>query len=218
MMSHKDIHIYTGQLIDITWDGRLCIHIAECGKSKGELFVSGRQPWCQPNLASTDDVKEIIRRCPSGALSFRDKQDPRGDEAAAGENTVHVVYNGPYYVRGELHLDGSEANMPAAKFRVALCRCGQSKRKPFCDNSHSQAGFEDFGAVGDKGPGCERGGPLQIKRVADGPLSFSGNFTIYSAGGRAAWHGTGVALCRCGESKNKPFCDGSHTLAGFKAE
>ena len=46
----------------------------------------------------------------------------------------------------------------------------------------------------------------------------SGNVTLLAGSGRVAWHGNSVALCRCGASKNKPFCDGSHKAAAFKTE
>ena len=52
----------------------------------------------------------------------------------------------------------------------------------------------------------------------NGPLLLNGNFEIVSAGGRTTWRGTKAALCRCGASKNKPFCDGAHKAAGFEAD
>ena len=64
----------------------------------------------------------------------------------------------------------------------------------------------------------EHGGELAIKPIKDGPLMFSGNLTIRNSSGRDAWHGDRVALCRCGQSANKPFCDGAHKQAGFKSE
>ncbi len=108
--------------------------------------------------------------------------------------------------------------MPAVKYRAALCRCGESKNKPFCDNTHEKVDFRDRGAVGDSGSGCEPGGKLTIQRAPDGPLLLSGNFSIVSGAGCATWHGTKAALCRCGASKNKPFCDGAHKDIGFEAD
>ena len=108
--------------------------------------------------------------------------------------------------------------MPGVRYRAALCRCGASKNKPFCDNSHAEIGFEDAGAVGEPGPGLAgQGGALSVRAMPDGPLKLQGNCTIKAGSGRVAWEGTGVALCRCGASANKPFCDGSHRAAGFKS-
>lgn len=209
---------YKGKDLDVTWDGRLCIHIGECGHAEGDLFVGGRDPWCQPDLVDEDNVKDVVQRCPSGALMFNDRAGGENEEAA-NSNLVQVVYNGPLYVRGDLDIENAPGDMPGVRFRAALCRCGESKNKPFCDNSHLKAGFEDYGAVGDCGSGMEqKGGTLSIKAVANGPLILKGNFAIRAASGRIAWQGTQAALCRCGHSGNKPFCDGSHKQAGFEAE
>lgn len=217
-MSDKKITDYPGSAADVHWDGRLCIHIGECGRADNELFVGGRKPWCQPDVVSTDDVAEVVSRCPSGALTY-ERKDGGPDESPDEENTVSVMYNGPLYVRGDLEVEGAAPDMSGARFRAALCRCGLSKNKPFCDNSHEPAGFKDYGAVGDSGDGFDMpGGTLKVGKAPNGPLLLSGNFTIVAASGRRAWKGTKAALCRCGHSKNKPFCDGSHKDAGFQAE
>jgi CDGSH-type Zn-finger protein len=130
-----------------------------------------------------------------------------------------VSNNGPLYAEGDLQVDGAGNDMPGVRYRVALCRCGDSKNKPFCDNTHEQADFRDRGAVGETGPGFEStGGPLEIKRAPNGPLLLTGNLTVVTGAGRAAWKGTKAALCRCGKSQNKPFCDGAHVDAGFEAD
>jgi CDGSH-type Zn-finger protein/uncharacterized Fe-S cluster protein YjdI len=216
-MSDQQKFRYPGEYIDVEWDERLCIHIAECGKSEGELFVGGRQPWCDPDLTSIEDVREVVERCPSGALTYQ-VQDGQASEHAATENTVTVSCNGPYFVKGNLNIDNIPADMPGVAFRAALCRCGQSRNKPFCDNSHDSAGFRDYGAIGNTGsPIGETAGELHIKQLKDGPLLVDGNLTLLTGSGRKAWQGNNVALCRCGASSNKPFCDGSHKEAGFKS-
>jgi hypothetical protein len=81
------------------------------------------------------------------------------------------------------------------------------------------AGFQDYGAIGETGPGVDSdGGTLDIKPLPGGPLLLSGKVSLIAGSGRIAWKGESVALCRCGESKNKPFCDGSHKAAGFKSD
>lgn len=217
-MARKHDFSYPGTKANVTWNGQLCIHIGECGRAKGELFVGGRKPWCQPDLASDDEVREVVLRCPTGALSY-DFADGSAMETADAVNTVQVAYNGPLFVRGDLTIDGAPEEVPGLKYRAALCRCGQSKNKPYCDNSHEDAGFSDYGAVGDSGdPAADGGGQLQVKAAKDGPLLFKGNFTIKNGSGRDAWKGGQVALCRCGASNNKPFCDGQHKQVGFKSE
>ncbi len=216
-MSDKGLFTYPGSEIDVQWDGRLCIHIGECGSSADELFEGDRNPWCIPDKCSKAQVREVVQRCPSGALAFRDKAGT--PEQAQAENCVVVVYNGPLYASGDLALEGAPDDMPGVRFRAALCRCGQSGNKPFCDNSHLKAGFEDYGAVGEKGEALKAtGGTLKIKPLPDGPLLVNGNLTIRAGSGRIAWQGTSTALCRCGASKKKPFCDGSHKDAGFTSD
>lgn len=207
---------YFGDEIDVRWDASLCLHIGECGKAKGELFVAGREPWCLPDAASKAAVREVVERCPSGALSYTDKSG--APEPAPTENTATVIYNGPLYFTGMLQIEGAGADLPGVRTRAALCRCGASKNKPFCDNSHLEARFEDFGAVGETGPGlAATGGPLTVKPMPNGALRIAGNLSLRAATGRLAWQGSEIYLCRCGASKNKPFCDGSHRDAGFSS-
>ena len=217
-MSKKNISTFHGNDIDVSWDGRLCIHIAECGQAEGELFVGDRKPWCIPDKVSAEQVAEVCERCPTGALSYTEKHG-RLTEQAPGENTVTVVYDGPLFAHGQLTIDGKPGDMPGVNYRAALCRCGQSKNKPFCDNSHRKVDFHDPGAIGEKGPGdTSAGGQLNINPIKNGPLMISGNLTLIAGSGRWAWRGDKVALCRCGQSKNKPFCDGTHSKAGFETD
>jgi CDGSH-type Zn-finger protein/uncharacterized Fe-S cluster protein YjdI len=218
MATDSKVTKYPGKHATVAWHGGLCIHVGECGRAKGELFVGGRQPWCQPDVADQQEVREVIGRCPTGALSA-EFADGAVAETASPRNTVTVAYNGPLFLRGDLDIEGAPDDAPALRFRAALCRCGQSNNKPFCDNSHEAAGFKDYGAVGESGDaGAAPGGPLSIKGAKNGPLLLKGNVTLIAASGREAWHGKQVALCRCGESANKPFCDGAHKKIGFSTE
>lgn len=217
-MSDSSISRYAGKKVDVSWDGRLCIHMGECVRAKGDLFVAGRQPWCQPDLVSARETRDVVERCPSGALVY-DTKGGRRNESAAKKNTVTVSADGPLYLRGKLDIDGAPEDMPGVAFRAALCRCGHSANKPFCDGSHDKVHFTDPGAVGEAGGGHDApGGKLHIKPSKNGPLLLTGNVLIRAASGRVAWKGTGVALCRCGGSKNKPFCDGSHKEIGFTSD
>lgn len=217
MSDKKPVHTYEGDEVDVEWHQKLCIHIGECGRAEGDMFVGGRQPWCQPDLVQLADAVEVVERCPTGALSYARKDGTT--EVADAENVVHVAYNGPLFIRGDLEVDGTTEDMPGVKTRAALCRCGASANKPFCDNSHLKSGFTDYGAVGQKGDGFDApGGKLRVGRAPDGPLILNGNFAIVASGGQVTWKGQKAALCRCGESKNKPFCDGAHKAAGFKAD
>ena len=55
--------------------------------------------------------------------------------------TIEIIKNGPYIVTGRAELKDDDGNAYPAKERVALCRCGASTTKPFCDGTHSKIGF-----------------------------------------------------------------------------
>ncbi len=160
-MSEEKVTKYSGKSATVSWHEGICIHIGECGRAQGDLFVGGRKPWCQPDIATDDEVEEVVLRCPTGALTY-DFADGTRTEKPATVNTVQVAYNGPLFVRGDLHIEGAPINAPGLKFRAALCRCGQSKNKPFCDNSHESADFRDYGAVGKTGMWDDRRGDSRV--------------------------------------------------------
>jgi 3-phenylpropionate/trans-cinnamate dioxygenase ferredoxin subunit len=57
--------------------------------------------------------------------------------------TIRPSKNGPYIVEGTVELFDTEGNkISVEKPRLALCRCGASSNKPFCDGTHSKIGFQ----------------------------------------------------------------------------
>ena len=58
------------------------------------------------------------------------------------EVKIETIKNGPYIVTGPVELRDSEGNKYPVKERMALCRCGASTTKPFCDGTHSKIGFQ----------------------------------------------------------------------------
>jgi CDGSH-type Zn-finger protein len=62
-------------------------------------------------------------------------------------------------------------------------------------------------------------GITRITPYRDGPYIIRGDFTLTDQDGREIEPGRGtIALCRCGKSQIRPFCDGTHKLVGFRAE
>jgi CDGSH-type Zn-finger protein len=154
----------------------------------------------------------IAHSCPSGAITY-ERHDGGPQESAPSVNVVRVRENGPYAVHAQIEAT-------AAEFRVTLCRCGKSNRKPYCDGSHAAAGFAATGepATIASDPLAERGGCLTILPLPNGPLQLSGNVEICSGTGRTVLRTQAARLCRCGASGSKPFCDGSHARVGFRSE
>jgi CDGSH-type Zn-finger protein len=137
-------------------------------------------------------------------------------------DTIRVQPHGPYYVRGQLRVVTADGALLIEDARLALCRCGQSQHKPFCDNAHLAAGFDDPGHVP---PNADAAAPEQrellIKTRKDGPLKLDGPFELIgftAQGDEAVYRADEAVLCRCGGSANKPFCDGTHKHIGFQAE
>jgi CDGSH-type Zn-finger protein/uncharacterized Fe-S cluster protein YjdI len=209
-------HAYEGEQVTVTFDLARCIHAGECVRGLPQVFDPGRKPWVLPNEADPDELLRVVDQCPSGALKAFRKDDGE-PESAHAENTITVEPDGPLYIRGEVSLrtPGAELN----DTRAALCRCGASKNKPFCDGSHAEAGFKDPGSLGTlKAQAPEEPGALEVTSAPNGPLLTSGPVDIYGAGEAEPIRCARAALCRCGASANKPFCDGAHKAANFTAE
>jgi CDGSH-type Zn-finger protein/uncharacterized Fe-S cluster protein YjdI len=207
--------IVVGRKAVIEFDASKCIHSRHCVLDRPDVFVPNvTGEWIHPDAASPDDVVALARNCPSGAIVAR-RLDGGPEEAAPHVNTVRVLENGPLAVRATLTIDGSPAG-----YRATLCRCGQSKSKPFCDGSHSAAGFTASGEPGAKAsePLVERAGAVNVKVRPNGPLKVTGPVELISGTGHTINRGQEFILCRCGHSKDKPFCDGSHKAAGFITE
>jgi CDGSH-type Zn-finger protein len=61
------------------------------------------------------------------------------------EVTIRCRINGPYLIEGPVKIVDANGNpfpINTSKPLIALCRCGQSKNKPFCDGSHNGCGFQ----------------------------------------------------------------------------
>ncbi len=213
------VHAFRAPGITVTWSRRRCTHAAECVMRLPTVFEPGRVPWVDATQGSPEAIARAVMRCPTGALHF-EPHDGSTREAAPETNTMLVSIHGPVLLRGDIEVLDEAGQVMLRDTRVALCRCGQSRTKPLCDNAHHAVGFRDAGAVGGPGtvqdPGA-RDAKLRVLPKAGGPLELSGPFALASADRATTLAGTRAVLCRCGQSGNKPFCDGSHTRVGFQS-
>jgi len=132
--------VYQGKDVEVSFDLDICVHIAECLRGQRQVFQLNRRPWILPDAASADEVSDVVQRCPSGALLYR-RLDGGPQEDPDGPTTITAIRDGPLLVSGKVevrHEDGTVETLP----RATLCRCGESKHKPFCDNQHIAARFE----------------------------------------------------------------------------
>jgi len=212
----SDPHVFASKDITVTWSKRRCIHSADCVRGSVDVFEPGRKPWVQPENERADEVARIVCTCPTGALHFV-RHDGGAAEAPDAETTVRAARHGPLEVRGDLRVATPAGEI--VETRVSLCRCGRTRNAPFCDGTHHAIGFRDAGDVFEGKIGSAEGvaGPLRITARENGPLKLVGPLTLVSADGRVRIAAGEVALCRCGRSKNRPFCDSSHQESGFVA-
>ena len=203
-----------GAALDILYTGRLCIHSRHCVLEAPQVFLANTPgEWIFPDRSSVEDLVHVAHSCPSGAIRYR-RHDAGPEESPPHVNTIRVRENGPLAVNAAIELKG------AAGFRATLCRCGKSANKPFCDGSHVAAGFSASGepATVSADPLPQRGGKLEIRPQKNGPLLVAGNLELCAGTGRTVLRTAQTRLCRCGNSNNKPFCDGSHARVGFTAD
>jgi len=132
---------YIGQEITIHDNRGVCSHAGYCTDNLKSVFKLGEEPWIDPDGAKTREIIDTIRQCPSGALSYSlDNVEHRDQDRPP---MVTVTRNGPYFVTGGIELIGQKMGDGASPEHYALCRCGASKNKPFCDGSHWHIGFEE---------------------------------------------------------------------------
>jgi uncharacterized Fe-S cluster protein YjdI len=141
MQAQDGLRHYTSAAIDVSYDADRCIHAAECVRGLPAVFDTGRRPWVLPSDGSADAIAAVIERCPSGALHYT-RRDGGAPESPPEQTTITPVPGGPLYVRGLIQLRSADGRSITKDSRAALCRCGQSQNKPFCDNSHIGTGFD----------------------------------------------------------------------------
>ena len=215
-----DTNVYTyegDEGTTVTWDRARCIHARACVEGLPSVFDPERRPWIEPDQAEADAVAAVVPRCPTGALHLT--RNGEAPEPTPDQNRISVAPNGPLYVRGDVTVLDADGSTLLTDTRVALCRCGRSGNKPLCDGSHDE-GFEDAGHIAvaplSSPDDAAEAGPLRVRATEDGPFVVEGPVTIEGSDAEEV-SGHRGALCRCGASDSKPFCDGSHSRIGFEA-
>ncbi|MDP9237248.1 MAG: (4Fe-4S)-binding protein [Chloroflexota bacterium] len=131
---------YRDERIAVYWAPQYCIHTANCLNAQPEVFDSMRRPWIVLAGADADAVADAVMSCPTGALTYErldgEDAEPQGDAV-----TVTAFPNGPLFVRGSVTVTNGHGEIVRQGTRMALCRCGESANKPFCDATHRKIGF-----------------------------------------------------------------------------
>ena len=132
---------YVGQGITVHDNRGICAHAALCTETLKSVFRQREEPWIHPDSESVERVVAAVEQCPSGALSYSiDGVEHRDRES---DPMILIVPNGPYAVRGGAEVEGVAWAEGASHEHFDLCRCGQSKNKPFCNGAHWHHHFDE---------------------------------------------------------------------------
>jgi CDGSH-type Zn-finger protein/uncharacterized Fe-S cluster protein YjdI len=211
----EQIQEYRGQKIVVRFDGGKCIHSRNCVLGSPAVFQANVPgAWIKPDNVSVEEVVRTALTCPSGAISY-ERTDGSAQEAPPLVNVVRVRENGPLAVHADMRIGNA-----ATHLRATLCRCGASKDKPYCDGSHNGGGFLATGEPPTQAsdPLTVRNGTLMVDPIKNGPLHVLGNLELVSGTGRTLNRLQETWLCRCGQSKNRPYCDGTHKKVDFRSD
>jgi uncharacterized Fe-S cluster protein YjdI len=137
---------YSNGEITIVWKPGQCIHSAICFKSATglpEVFNPKVRPWIKQDAASTEAIIQAIEACPSAALSYFRNNAPKEEPApVSGDTIIEVMPDGPLMVYGNVSVKNAATGEVRLSDKVtALCRCGLSRNKPYCDGAHVTGRF-----------------------------------------------------------------------------
>ena len=114
----------------------LCAHARFCD--------AGLEAWGEVEIAGAEHVAaaaRMVARCPGGRLTLIDNESGR-DLDEPEEQSISFIEDpmigapGPIMLRGGITVIGANGDAYEVRNRQALCRCGRSSNKPFCDGSH----------------------------------------------------------------------------------
>ncbi len=128
--------VYENDEIAVLWEAALCIHVGACFRAAPKVFKPRERPWVDVDAGTTDEIEAAVDGCPTGALRFIHKLR-EGTEVEVQPMTIEARPNGPLYIRGRVRIVDKQRGIDQVETRVALCRCGRSQNKPFCDGSHN---------------------------------------------------------------------------------
>jgi uncharacterized Fe-S cluster protein YjdI len=136
----KRVKEYATDEIVVEWDSRLCYHSHNCVRALPQVFDPDRRPWVKVDAATAGEVEAAVARCPSGALQAR----RAGSEPTERKQPLElrVSAKGRLLVSGGVRIVAADGTVLYEGEKAALCRCGGSANKPFCDGTHKTIGFD----------------------------------------------------------------------------
>lgn len=152
---------YTNGDITVFWIPSKCIHATTCFRELIEVFNPGRRPWVNMDGAPTRRIIEVVNKCPTQALIWKNNQDlteeeslaqrhkgpaeetPRSITRSKDTTSIRVMRDGPIVVEGDFSIIGSDDKKLKPTAMTSFCRCGASRNMPFCDGNHRKIDFRD---------------------------------------------------------------------------
>lgn len=139
MDKSKIVKKYSNGDITVVWEPSKCIHTGNCVRGLPEVFDAKAKPWINVEGADSQSIIDQVKNCPSGALSILENE--KSSTESNSETHIELMKNGPLIIEGEIKLTKENGNEVLKNKKTAFCRCGASSRKPYCDGSHTSAGF-----------------------------------------------------------------------------
>ena len=153
---------YTNGDITVFWIPSKCIHATTCFRELIEVFNPGRRPWVNMNGAPSRKIIEVVNKCPTQALIWKNNQDlteeelksqrqpQTGTEVTPGSisraekaTSVRIMKDGPIVVEGNFTIVGDDEKQFKSTTMTSFCRCGSSHNMPYCDGTHRKIDFNE---------------------------------------------------------------------------
>lgn len=144
----KSTFKYTNDEVTVVWKPDICIHSRICWTQLRNVFDPAKKPWINMAGAGSDAIIEQVRKCPSGALSYflnaagEGSAEKEIQSETASITHIQIKPNGPILITTDCEIVHSDGRKEIKQGSTALCRCGQSSNKPYCDGTHRKVGFE----------------------------------------------------------------------------
>ncbi len=125
---------YSNGEITVQWKPGLCIHSGICLRGLPSVFNLKERPWVNVHAASSKEIVNLVKECPSKALSIK------GVKFKENENRdvqVTLITGGPLIIKGGATVLNRKSQ-EVFKETVSFCRCGRSGKFPYCDGTHAQ--------------------------------------------------------------------------------
>lgn len=133
---------YKKEDFTVLWKPHVCTHSTNCWKGLPEVFDPKAKPWVNVTGAEAERIMEQIDKCPSGALSYTKNNSALPNTDKEKNVKIQITAGGPLLVEGVCIIVDKDGKEETKDGKFALCRCGQSRNKPFCDGSHRTVEFD----------------------------------------------------------------------------